>query len=71
MFLSSKETSEHLGVTPETLRIWAKDGKIEYIKTNGNQYRYKIGDSKTDTRKKIIYARVSSGKQNQDLLSQV
>ena len=71
MFLSPKETSEHLGVTPKTLRIWEKEGKIEYIKTNGNQYRYKIGDTKTDTRKKIIYARVSSGKQNQDLLSQV
>jgi len=33
---------EVFGVTSQTLRRWAKTGKISFIKTPGGQYRYNV-----------------------------
>jgi len=73
MFVSPKKASEYYKVSKETLRIWSFSGKIESITTEGGHHRYKIiplHDNK-DSRRKIIYARVSSSKQKKDLLRQI
>lgn len=67
-FVTSKKAQEHFGVTAQTLRVWAKDGKIESIKTEGGHRRYKI---KPETSGNYIYCRVSSRKQESDLARQV
>jgi putative resolvase len=69
-YVSPKEAKEHLGVSIDTLRRWAKEGKIEFITTNGKHRRYKI-DTTKETGQKIIYARVSSKKQQLDLQRQI
>ena len=73
MFVSPKKASEYYKVSKETLRLWSISGKIESITTEGGHHRYKIIPQhvNTDTRKKIIYARVSASKQSEDLLRQV
>ena len=71
MLLSPEEASKHFKVTPKTLRLWAIGGKIEYEKTEGGHYRYKINTSSGTERRKIIYARVSSRRQEKDLSSQI
>lgn len=81
---TTKEACSVLNVSAETLRRWAKDGKIKHSKTPGGQRRYDLRDylgtetatatatatAKT-TRKRIIYARVSSPSQKNDLERQV
>lgn len=75
---TTKEACSVLNVSAETLRRWAKDGKIKHSKTPGGQRRYDLRDylgtettpGKT-TRKRIIYARVSSAAQKNDLERQV
>jgi excisionase family DNA binding protein len=41
-FVSSRIACEVLGVTAQTMRRWAKTGKIGAIKTPGGQYRYDL-----------------------------
>jgi predicted site-specific integrase-resolvase len=64
-----------LCLTDQTLRSWAKEGKIDFIRTVGGHRRYKIKHSapeeqKTE-RRKICYARVSSSSQKEDLERQI
>jgi excisionase family DNA binding protein len=33
--------ADAFGVTPETVRVWAKDGKLSEIRTPGNQRRFR------------------------------
>lgn len=76
-FVSGKKASEKLGVHQRTLYQWEKKGKIETVRTPGNQRLYNIekflGYQKeekcleTTARKKIIYVRVSSYGQKDDL----
>jgi excisionase family DNA binding protein len=40
--VSSRVACEVLGVTSQTLRRWAKAGKIGAIRTPGNHYRYDL-----------------------------
>lgn len=70
-FVSPGEACEIYKVTTQTLRQWAKDGKIEYILTEGGHYRYKIEENKDEKKYKCIYARVSSAKQKGDLKRQI
>ncbi len=62
-----------LGVHPQTLRAWAREGRIDYIRTEGNQRRYDvdsyIGNAKPTVT--LCYCRVSSRKQSADLERQV
>ena len=69
MYVRPKEACERYKVTDQCLRVWAKQGKIKYITTNGGHRRYFIGDEKKNEEPtiKIIYSRVSSRKQQGDL----
>jgi len=56
--------------------MWANDGRIKYTTTKGGHRRYFISESVEDTtesttqKTNIIYARVSSSKQKDDLIRQ-
>ena len=72
-YVASREASRILGVHPQTLRVWAREGRISYIRTEGNQRRYDV-DSYIGLSKPTItlcYCRVSSKKQSADLERQV
>jgi len=63
-----------LGVSEKTLRNWEAQGKIETIRTPSGQRRYNVEDyirrHGKDDRAIILYARVSSHKQKEDLQRQ-
>jgi putative resolvase len=67
-YVSAAEASKALGVSTQTLRNWDKTGKISTIRTPTGLRRYDLssvmGESKGVT---LIYARVSSYKQREDL----
>ncbi|MEG5052537.1 MULTISPECIES: IS607 family transposase [unclassified Microcoleus] len=76
MYLSPAQAQEKYGYHPKTLADWADDGKIEYIRSKGGHRRYlessivgKSGLQET-TGLVIIYARVSTHSQKNDLESQ-
>ena len=68
-----------LGITPETLRVWEKEGKIKPFRTKGRHRRYDdemlrdlLNKSKPQVQKKtVLYARVSSTGQSDDLKRQI
>lgn len=71
--------AEKLGVTPQTLRVWHKEGKLTpaFITDGGHrrythkQYLEFIGDTSIQTAKlNVGYIRVSSKKQSDDLVRQ-
>ena len=78
------EASEILGLHPETLRRWEREKNLPFnvMKTTGGQRRYKLSDiqhflnqdQSLDNQDKIIktviYCRVSSNKQKEDLDTQ-
>lgn len=70
-FVPSREAQEFYKVKEQTLRDWANSGNINHIVTTGGHRRYCISRSPSEHRKKIIYARVSSKKQENDLERQV
>jgi putative resolvase len=69
------EAANALGVHPDTLRRWEKDGKIKPHRTSGGLRRYDLADlrpdlihaASTSPRKTVAYARVSSHDQKEDL----
>ena len=66
------ELAKKLNISRETIRLWAEEGKIKIIKTDGGhrRYIYEENEKKCD-RQKIIYVRVSSTKQESDLKRQI
>jgi excisionase family DNA binding protein len=70
-YVSPKEAKIALGISDSTLRRWAKDNKIDFITTDGGHRRYNIKDKQEKKGEKIIYARVSSKKQEHDLQRQI
>lgn len=68
-----------LGITPETLRVWEREGKIKPFRTKGKHRRYDdemlrdlLNKSKPQVQKKtVLYARVSSTGQSDDLKRQI
>ena len=61
--------ASNLGVHPQTLRRWSRDGILpETSRTHGNHRRYKIAPSKSGV--PIGYVRVSSHDQKSDLVTQ-
>ena len=70
---SISKTAEILDVTPKTLRLWDKEGKLKPILTSGGHRRYRESDLNQILGEEIIeketkeicatYARVSSQKQ--------
>lgn len=85
MFVKIKEAAKILGLHPNTLRAYAKQGKIEHIVTSGGHRRFNVesfqkacgvGIGQTEEQdgtqgKGAIYARVSSSKQQDDLERQI
>ncbi|NJO99004.1 MAG: IS607 family transposase [Pleurocapsa sp. CRU_1_2] len=73
-YVTPKKATQALGVNERTLRRWAEEGKIEFIKTPSGQRRYNIQGYTTQfvsDRTDVIYARVSSRAQKPDLERQV
>jgi putative resolvase len=75
MYVTPKEASKHYNVSEQTLRSWSIKGKIKYFNTKGGHRRYDISEPKEylveQSGQKIIYARVSSHKQQTDLHRQI
>jgi len=73
--LRPKEVCELLGIHPNTLRKWVKEGKIKPVYTPKGTPRYRLEDVMKiigEAKKAIIgYARVSSRTQKDDLERQV
>ena len=74
MLVPSRKACEILGVHPNTLRKWHKEGKIQAVRMPGGNRRFDVNSilQTTMPKKKIIcYCRVSSRKQIDDLERQV
>ena len=75
--LKAKEAAEYYNLSISHIRKLAREGKIEVIPTIGGHYRYVIKSDETEentsdtTSENIIYARVSSKKQQNDLQRQI
>ena len=70
-YVSPADAARTLGVNEGTLRRWEKEEKITAIRTVGGQRRYDItGFTTKAVRRTVIYSRVSSPKQREDLQRQ-
>lgn len=72
-FVKSKEACRVLGLHPNTLRRYADTNKIKTIRSVGGHRLYEVDDflhNRTDC-KVILYCRVSSRKQQDDLQRQI
>ena len=81
--LSSKEVANLCGVTIHTVCMWRKEGRLPFMKINNRVILDKIEDvekllnkkifseENAKKRKNIIYARVSTSKQKDDLKKQI
>ncbi|AFZ13714.1 DNA binding domain protein, excisionase family [Crinalium epipsammum PCC 9333] len=76
-YVTPKQAAKYLGLHPNTLARWEREGKIKAIKTEAGHRRYDldaylatITDTVRDTRT-ILYARVSTHSQKDDLNRQV
>lgn len=71
-YVPSRKASEILGLHPNTLRKYAKEGKINFIKNEAGQRLYEVESyaKQPTTARVVCYCRVSSSKQRDDLLRQ-
>ena len=74
--INTKQAKKILGVHSNTLRSWANAGKIKCIRGPGNHRLYDVDDflkrqEGKDNRRAIIYARVSSKNQKDDIENQI
>ena len=78
-YITTQEARRILDVTTQTLRKWDSEGKIRTLRTPSNQRRYHKQDiydivgrnSDSIKKEQVVYARVSSKKQMDDLTRQV
>lgn len=81
-YYSINKVSKMLGVTPQTLRNWDKNGKLKPSYTSNNGYRYyslnilekftnSTNSTNSEERITVGYCRVSSNKQKDDLERQI
>jgi predicted site-specific integrase-resolvase len=75
-FVTTRVASRHLGVAATTLRKWADNGTINYIRTPGGKRLYEIDqliptNQETQSKQSICYCRVSSNGQKEDLQRQI
>ena len=74
-YVKPKVASEYLGISLQTLRRYASEGRIKYISGKGGNRLYDIisftGEQQEKEKIKYIYCRVSSNKQKDDLERQV
>ena len=76
MYLTPNQVYKEYGFHPKTLSRWADEGLIECIRSPGGHRRYSRKSLETiniaDTKKQIVlYARVSTSSQKDDLESQI
>jgi putative resolvase len=78
MKLRISQAAKELGVSPETLRRWEAAGKIEVERTPNGHRRYDLTKlyglvprPPVASRPTLVYARVSSSDQKEDLVRQV
>lgn len=74
--MKAKEVLKILKICRGTLFSYVNSGKIKAVKLNNGYYDYDKDDvyklaGKTETRKNVIYARVSSSNQKKDLENQL
>lgn len=71
MYVKAGEYCKRFKVHPQTLRRWADSGKIKFRRSPGGTRLYRLPDGGADDQKeKVVYARVSSAKQKDDLQRQ-
>ena len=77
-YFTINKFSKIVGVTPQTLRNWDRDGKLKPHHTTESGYRYyseeqlnQVLNIKQKNKKVIGYCRVSSPKQKDDLERQI
>lgn len=75
-WVRSQQACKYFGVHPNTLRRWANSNNVNYKTTVGGQRLYLLSsDSSTSTKRTekeiVLYVRVSSSKQKDDLQRQV
>lgn len=70
-YVPHRKAQEFFGVSGSTLRNWADSGKVECVRSPNNQRLYNLNSGPwkkvKDDCKDIIYVRVSSTKQKDDL----
>lgn len=71
VFVNTKTARSKLGVSANTLRNWDRSGKIKTMRTPGGVRLYDLGSLDSFSKSRIVYARVSSRGQKDDLSSQV
>ena len=74
--MKAKEVLNLLQISRKTLHVYSKDGKIRYTVMPNKQYDYNEEDvykilNKDVKRKTVLYARVSTHKQKNDLQNQI
>lgn len=77
MYVPLGKIKKHYGVSSGTLRKWADDGKIDSIRTPGGHRLFRLPESKSTKKTEersasepgnvVVYVRVSSNKQKDDL----
>ncbi|MGK7898335.1 MAG: IS607 family transposase [Xenococcus sp. (in: cyanobacteria)] len=70
-YVPPRKAAESLGVSIGTLRRWDKEGKIKSIRTPGGQRRFCIEEYEEEEKPTVLYARVSTHSQKDDLARQV
>jgi len=75
MYVTTRAIQQYYGISAVQLRRWADSGKIDSIRTPGGHRLYKLPDEKETENKRcepevVVYIRVSSGKQKDDLARQ-
>lgn len=70
-YVNTRTACKNLNVHPNTLRNWDRDGKVRTMRTPGGRRLYDLSSLSQSNRSKIIYARVSSKGQSNDLDSQI
>ena len=74
--MKAKEVLNLLQISRKTLHVYSRDGRIRYTVMRNTMYNYNEEDvykilNKDMKRKTVIYARVSTSKQKDDLQNQI
>jgi len=73
MYITAKEVKDKIGITSQTLNNWRRNDTIKYKEINSRNFLYKLESldiKDPDPKLNVIYARVSTTKQKNDLIKQ-